>query len=77
MDVRLCELCGYQLDPLHVRLLILIHSDGTATSHHACAVCDAMVKAADTPYFDKLERDYDRYCRRLRNLKPNGDYLAD
>lgn len=77
MDVRFCEICHLPLDSLYIHLLILIHSDGTATSHSACAVCDAMVKAADTPYFDKLERDYERYCQRIKNLRPNGDYLAD
>lgn len=77
MDVRFCEICRLQLDPLYIHLLVQIHPDGTATSHSVCAVCDAMVRAADTRYFDKLEQDYERHCRRIKNLKPNGDYLAD
>jgi len=77
MDIRYCDICHIPLDPLYVHLLIQIHSDGTATSHYVCAVCDAMVKCADTPYFDRLERDYDRYCRRINNLRSNGNYLSD
>ena len=75
-DVRHCDLCGFQLDPLYVHLLVEIHGDGTATSHCACALCDAMVRAADTPYFDRCEREHMAHIERVKRLKPGADYIG-
>ena len=74
MDVRRCELCRCELG-MFIHLWIQIHYDGTATSHAVCAMHDAMLRAADTPYFDEIEREYNAGVRRIQNLKPGGNYL--
>jgi len=59
-----------------VHLWIQIHWNGTATSHFVCAADDAMLRAADTTWFDRCEREYHAEVQRIQGLKSDGDYLA-
>lgn len=74
-DMRYCELCGCELG-IFIHLWIQIHANGTATSHAVCAMHDAMLRASDTPYFDKIERAYNAEVKRIEGLKFGGDYLG-
>ncbi len=74
MDVRRCELCHCELG-VFIHIWIQINLDGTAASHCVCAMHDGMLRAADTPYFDQIEREYNAEVRRIRNLKPGANYL--
>lgn len=72
---NVCSDCGIPLDSLYRNILITIHHDGTATSSTVCFVCHAMSGAANTPYFDKAEAEYEHRKRKIKSLRPGGDYL--
>lgn len=74
MDVRRCELCHCELGQF-IHLWVQIHWNGTASSHAVCGMHDAMLRAADTPYFDRLEREYNAELRRIQGLRPGANYL--
>ena len=74
MDVRRCEICHCELG-VFIHIWIQINLDGTASGQAVCAMDDALLRAADTPYFDRVEREYNAGVRRIQNLKPGGNYL--